>query len=224
MTVTGGRFVLRRNKDTSVNAIEWLKPADSAPPAPGGILLLLRAMTNLVALLLNTTNLANGAIRDLSFTNCALHLEDLVNLQPVRLDLEDIAIRAKNVSNRAGTNMSAAISLRWDTNGTIRADIKAALSPGNAEVVLKLDQLNLGPLAPYLEPYLDIFVLGSKLGLNGTIRLTNRKGVLPEVRFQGDARLDGFSSARALPPKACSDGIHCGCAASKPASIRRLFR
>ena len=32
MTVTGGRFVLRRNKDTSVNAIELLKPADAAPP------------------------------------------------------------------------------------------------------------------------------------------------------------------------------------------------
>lgn len=39
MTVTGGRFVLRRNKDTSVNAIELLKPADSAPAAPGGIIL-----------------------------------------------------------------------------------------------------------------------------------------------------------------------------------------
>ncbi len=37
-----------------------LKPAESASAAPGGILLLLRAMTNLVALLANTTNLANG--------------------------------------------------------------------------------------------------------------------------------------------------------------------
>ena len=126
MTVTGGRFVLRRNKDTSVNAIELLKPADAAPPAPGGILLLLRAMTNLVAMLLNTTNLSNGTIRDLNLTNCALHLEDLVNSQPVRLDLEGIAVHGKNISNRAGTNMTADVSLRWDTNGTVRADIKAA--------------------------------------------------------------------------------------------------
>jgi hypothetical protein len=195
MTVTGGRFVLRRNKDTSVNAVELLKPADSAPPAPGGILLLLRAMTNLVALLLNTTNLANGTIRDLSFTNCALHLEDLVNSQPVRLDLQEIAIRAKNISNRAGTNMTAEVSLRWDTNGTVRASLRAGLAPPNAEVELALDKLNLLPLAPYLEPYLDIFALGSKLGLAGTIRLRSTKDALPEVRFQGNAWLDGFSLA-----------------------------
>ncbi len=194
-TMTGGRFVLRRNKDTSVNAIELLKPADSAPPMPGGVLLLLRGMTNLLTLLLDTTNLANGTIRNLNFTNCALHLEDLANSKPVRLDLEDIAIRAKNISNRSGTNLTAEISSRWDTNGTLRADIKGALSPGNAEVALKLDQLNLAPLAPYLEPYLDIFVLGSQLGLNGAIRLRDTKGALPEVHFQGNARLDGFSSA-----------------------------
>jgi len=195
LTVTGGRFVLRRNKDTSVNALELLKPADAAPTPPGGILLLLRAMTNLVAMLLNTTNLSNGAIRDLSLTNCTLHLEDLANSRPVRLDLEDIAVWGKNISNRAGTNMTAGVSLRWDTNGTVRASVKAALSPASAEVTLAFDKLNLRPLAPYLEPNLDIFVLGSKLGLVGMVRLRSTKDELPEVSFHGDAWLDGFSLA-----------------------------
>ncbi len=61
-----------------------------------------------------------------------------------------------------------------------------------------LDKLNLRPLAPYLEPHLDILVLGSKLGLAGTIRLRSTKNELPEVRFQGDARLDEFSTAEGL--------------------------
>ena len=56
VTVTDGRLLLRRNKDTSVNAIELSKPAESAPHTPGGILLLLRAMTNVVAMVLNSTN------------------------------------------------------------------------------------------------------------------------------------------------------------------------
>ena len=60
---------------------------------------------------------------------------------------------------------------------------------------LALDKLNLRPLAPYLEPYLDIFVLGSKLGLAGTILLRSSKEALPDIRFQGDARLDEFSTA-----------------------------
>src|SRR4029079_15094459 len=146
-----------RNKDTSVNAIELLKPAESASAAPGGILLLLRAMTNLVALLVNTTNLANGTIRELNFTNCALHLEDLVNSQPVRLDLEDVAIRARNISNRAGNNLTAGASLRWNTNGSANASLRAGLSPRRVEMELALEKLNLLPLAPYLEPYLNIF-------------------------------------------------------------------
>ena len=198
VTVTDGRFLLRRNKDTSVNAIELSKPAEAAPNTPGGILLLLRAMTNVVAMLLNSTNLSNGTIGELKLTNCALHLEDLVNSQPVRLDLDHIVVTAKNISNRAGTNLTANVSLRWDTNGTVRADIKAALSPASAEVTLAFDKLNLRPLAPYLEPHLDIFVLGSKLGLAGTIRLRSTKDELPEVRFQGDAWLDEFSTAEGI--------------------------
>jgi outer membrane protein OmpA-like peptidoglycan-associated protein len=198
VTVTDGRFLLRRNKDTSVNAIELAKPAEAAPNTPGGILLLLRAMTNVVAMLLNSTNLSNGTIGELKLTNCALHLEDLVNSQPVRLDLDRIVVNAKNISNRAGTNLTADVSLRWDANGTVRADIKAALSPAGAEVTLAFDKLNLRPLAPYLEPHLDIFVLGSKLGLAGTIRLRSTKDELPEVRFQGDAWLDEFSTAQGI--------------------------
>jgi hypothetical protein len=198
VTVTDGRLLLRRNKDTSVNAIELAKPAEAAPNTPGGILLLLRAMTNVVAMLLNSTNLSNGTIGELKLTNCALHLEDLVNSQPVRLDLDRIVVDAKNLSNRAGTNLTADVSLRWDTNGTVRAGIKAALSPASAEVTLALDKLNLRPLAPYLESHLNVFVLGSKLGLAGTIRLRSTKDELPEMRFQGDARLDGFSTAEGI--------------------------
>lgn len=195
VTIADGRFFLRRNPDASVNAIELSKPAAAAPNTPGGILLLLRAMTNVVAMLLNSTNLSNGTLGELQLTNCALHLEDLVNSQPVRLDLDGIAVNAKHISNRAGTNLTAQVSLRWDTSGTVRADIKAALSPPNAEVRLALEQLNLRPLAPYLERHLDIFVLGGKLGLAGTVRLRSTQDELPEVRFQGDAWLDEFSTA-----------------------------
>ena len=63
---------------------------------------------------------------------------------------------------------------------------------------LALDKLNLRPLAPYLEPHLNIFVLGSKLGLAGTVRLRSTKDELPEVRFQGDAWLDEFSTAEGI--------------------------
>ena len=175
VTVTGGRFLLRRNQDTSLNAIELAKPAEAAPNTPGGILLLLRAMTNVMAMLLNSTNLSNGGIRELNLTHCALHLEDLANPQPVRLDLEGITVHANNISNRAGTNMSAEVSLRWDTNGTARADVRARFSPPSAEVKLVFDDLNLLPLSPYSGRYLGYRLLKGKLSAQLSYQITERK-------------------------------------------------
>ncbi|MHC1765710.1 MAG: DUF748 domain-containing protein [Verrucomicrobiia bacterium] len=198
VAITDGRLVLHRNKDTSVNVIELAKPTEAAPNTPGGIIMLLRAMTNLMAVFLNSTNLSTGAIRNLSVTNCALHLEDLVNAQPVRLDLEGIAVNARNISNRTGSNMTAEVRMRWETNGAVRADIKASLAPPSAEVRMALDRLDLRPLAAYLEPYLNLFVLSSRLGLAGTVRWRSTEEKLPEVRFHGDAWLDEFSTAEGV--------------------------
>ena len=190
VSAAGGRLFLCRNKDNSVNVVELSKPAEAN--ASGGILLLLRSVTNAVALLLHSTNQWSGTIHDVDFTSCALHLEDLVNSRPARLDLDDIALSVKNISNLPNTNLTAELSLRWNTNGTIKTEVAASFSPPTADIQLALDQLDLGTLDPYLEPKLNLFILGSKLGLNGQIHLRTPKDALPEVTFHGDARLDDF--------------------------------
>ena len=192
VTAVGAKLFLLRNQDNSVNVIELSKPAETATNAPGGIVFLLRSVTNAVALLLNSTNQWSGTIHDVDFTNCALRLEDRVNSRPARLDLSDIALSVKNISNLPGTNLTAEFSLRWNTNGSIKIETTASLLPPTADIQLALDQLDLGTLDPYLEPKLDLFILGSKLGLNGQIHLRTPKGELPEVTFHGDARLDDF--------------------------------
>jgi hypothetical protein len=192
VSADGGRLFLRRNRDNSVNVVELSKPAEAATNAPGGILLLLRSVTNAVALLLNSTNVWTGTLHDVDFTHCALSLEDLVNSRPARLDLDDIALTVKNISNVPNTNLTAVLSLRWNTNGSIKTEVAASFSPPTADIQLDLDQLDLGTLDPYLEPQLSLFILGSKLGLHGQIHLRTPKDALPEVTFHGDARLDDF--------------------------------
>ena len=51
-----GKTGARRDKDDAINVVELSKPAADMTNAPGGILLLLRSVTNAVALLLNSTN------------------------------------------------------------------------------------------------------------------------------------------------------------------------
>jgi hypothetical protein len=186
----GGNFFLNRDKDDSINVVELSKPADTTASAPGGILFLLRSVTNAVAMLLNSTNQWRGTVHDVDFTDCALHLEDLVNSRPAKLDLTGIALSAKNISNVPTTNLTAALSLRWNTNGTINTEVSASFSPPTADINLALTNLDLGTLDAYLEPKVNLLVLDSKLGLTGQLHLRTPTNELPQVTFSGDARLD----------------------------------
>ncbi len=190
--VKGGEIYLSRSKNEAINVVEMAKPAESVTNAPGGILFLLRSVTNAVALLLQSTNQWSGTIHSVEVTNCALHLEDDVNSRPARLDLTDIALDAKNISNVPGTNLTAEFSLRWNKDGSIKTVTTASFLPPTADIQLDLDQLDLGTLDPYLEPKLNLYILGSKVGLHGKVSLRTPQNALPEVTFHGDASLDDF--------------------------------
>jgi Domain of Unknown Function (DUF748) len=188
----GARISVNRSHDASINVVELSKPAATAANAPGGILVLLHSVTNAVTLLLNSTNQWAATVREVSLTNCAAHLEDHVNSRPATLDLTDISLAAKNISNLPGTNLDAELSLRWNTNGSVKVATTAAFSPPTVDVQLDLDRLNLGTLDAYLEPKLDLYILGSEIGLHGKINLRTPTNALPAVTFQGDASLENF--------------------------------
>jgi hypothetical protein len=188
----GGNLFLNRDKDNHVNVVELSKPSDPTASAPGGILFLLRSVTNAVAMLLNSTNQWRGTVHAVDFTNCALHLEDLVNSRPAKLDLTDIALSVRDISNVPTTNLTLALSLRWNTNGAIHTGIAASFSPPTADINLAITNLDLGTLDPYLESKVNLLVLDSKVGLSGQIHLRTPENQLPQVTFNGDVRLDDF--------------------------------
>jgi hypothetical protein len=195
ITMSDGQLNIRRAKNNAINVVEISKPVETATNAPGGILVLLRSVTNAVAMLLSSTNTWAATIHDVNVTNCALSLEDSVNMRPVRLELSDIALRAKHISNVPGTNLTAALSLRWNTNGAFRSEIEASFDPPTADVHIQLDQLELRALDPYLESQVNLFVLSSKLGMDGRVKMRTRASELPEVTFGGDVWLDEFATA-----------------------------
>ncbi len=188
----GGRLYLLRRGNNSTNVAAPASPVETAANAPGGIPALLGSVTNAVALLLHTTNLCIATVHDVEFTNCAFHLEDLTASRPARLDLDDIALSVKNISNLPETNLTVALSLRWNTNGAIKTEVAVSFAPPTADIQLDLDRLDFGPLDPYLEPKLNLYIPSSEFGLHGRIQMHTPAGQLPEVSFQGDTWLDGF--------------------------------
>jgi len=183
---------LNRNTNAAVNVVELSKPAESPTNAPGGILLLLRSVTNAVAMLLNSTNEWSGTVRNVTATNCELHLTDLANPHPAKLDLNDITLQARNLSNVPGTNLQADFSLQWNTNGAIQIGAKVGFQPTIADIKVDFSHLDLTTLDAYLASKVDLYILGSEVNLHGTVRLRPNVNDLPVVSFNGDASLENF--------------------------------
>ena len=85
-------------------------------------------------------------------------------------------------------------TLIWNTNGLFKTFTTATLLPPTFDIQVDLDQLDLGSLDPYLEPKVNLLILGSKLGLHGKIHLRTPPQELPVVTFDGDASLDDFKT------------------------------
>jgi hypothetical protein len=198
IAVKGGYLAVQRERDESVNLINLSLPSATATNAPGGILVLLQAATNAFAALLGSTNLWSATLDQIDVTNCGVHLVDLANSRPVRLDLDDISLAAQHFSNVPGSNQTATLALRWNTNGTVRIGTVVQIAPPSAEVTLDINNLELRPLDPYLEPFVNLFILDSKVSLDGEIRMQMGTNNLPEVSFNGNGRMDDFSSVDSL--------------------------
>ncbi len=189
VALRGAIFNLTREHGAAFNIVEATQPSTNQS-APGGILLLMSSVTNAFAQLLHSTNLATGTVRDVAVEDCTFTLRDNSMGRPASLRVDQINLSAKNLSNRPDTNLLVTASLRWNTNGTLKAALDAALNPLNADLHLHLDQIELAPLSPYLDSLVNLYVLGSKVGLDGNIRIRTEPGQIPSVTFTGSTGLD----------------------------------
>jgi hypothetical protein len=198
VSLDGGRIAVKREPAGDLNLMALTQPADGATNTPGGILFLLQTVTNAVAALVNTTNLWSGTLQELQLTNCALTWDDGANRRPVHAIADNIAIAGKHLSNVPGSNQTATLSLRWNTNGSVRIEAVAQIGPPSADISLKVSDMDLQPIDPYLEPFINVYVRRSKLGIDGHLHMRTATNGLPDVTFAGSASLNDFASVDGL--------------------------
>jgi hypothetical protein len=188
-------FVKRDTPIVATNEVAIVQPkAQETTNTQEAILLLLQSVTNGFAALSKVTNSFAACVNNLCVSNCTLRLEDLANARPARLTLDQISVRGTNLSNVPLTNFAAAVSLRWNTNGALNTEIHGSLSESEVDIHLAFANIDLHPLDPYLDSKLSVFVIGSKLGMDGNIRLRGNNGGLPNVTFNGDTWLNDFDT------------------------------
>ena len=194
MNVSGGRLSVKRGRETGINLVQMSKPAETGTNVPGGVLLVLKAATNAIAALQSTTNLWSATLERFDLTNCAVRLDDLANSRPVNLTVDDIAISVRHLSNVPGSNQTAAFSARWNSNGTAGVMASAAIAPPSAEVTVALNSVELAPLSPYLEPFLDLRLLDGKVNVDWKLGIRMGSNGLPEIKLSGDSGLEDFAT------------------------------
>ena len=197
VSVGGARIFAERSADEKINLLQLTEPASEKTNAPGGILFLMQTFTNAYAALLQTTNLWTATLQDLQVTNCLLGWEDQAAPHPVSLRVDGLAVAAKNLSNVPGPKQTVAVSFHWNTNGSVLVESALSLSPLGAETSLQVHDVELGALSPYLQNYLNAFLLGSKVGVQGKLFMRADTNGLPEVTFHGDANMDDFAAVDA---------------------------
>jgi len=168
------------------------EPVATATSAINPTTALLQSITNAFAQIAQSTNLLQATVDNVLVTNGAIHFEDVTTSRPAKLDLTEITLLASDLSNAAGAQPVAVLNLRWNENGAITITATPTFSPPTANVTIDISRLDFGTLDPYLEPKLDLFILGSRLGLRGIVSLDNPTNQLPEISFRGDLRLDGL--------------------------------
>lgn len=207
ISTSGGRVALRRNADASINLIELSKPSPDATNTAGSVQLVLQSLTNVVELLLRSTNAWAGAIREINVEDYAIRLEDMATPRPVRLDLDQLKVNVRNVSNTPGSNITAAVSMRWNTNGIVSTEASVSLFPLRADVKLGLEKLEIRALDPYLDPFVNLLITQGSVGMDGRVVLEQGTNELPAVSFTGEVRVDDFATMDGVMTE---DFVKCG--------------
>ena len=138
----------------------------------------------------NTSNQAEWklALKKLALADGELHIEDQSPSGPVMLDIQKLALEARDAS----LDLRRAISLKSSFNivqgGRFEAQGKLAPAPLNADLQLKVAGVSFKPFAPYINQFALLKLNDGNANLNGKLTLKGTSALA--VNFNGGFSVD----------------------------------
>ncbi len=198
-TTRGGHLLLRKSREGRVNLLDMLLPffqepaaqaRDSRGPAgaPGSA-----AAPPPAPAVPGVARKAKVLLKDVSFSDYAVDVEDLSPPRPVRARLDRINLTLHDVDNVPGTTSKGSLDLRFNGTGTLHAEGGLSFVGLDGSFGVKIDGLEAAPLDPYVEPVLDLRVTSGVFSADGQVE-ANLMGEKPKFSFRGDAWMDRFAA------------------------------
>lgn len=181
VVLTGGHLRVRRDKDGSVNLLTMLQ-SPAAEPAPAA----LPAATAAPA------KVPNIMIGEVALKDFQVDVADLAALRPAQLGLSGVQLSVKNVTLAEGASMPVQLSLTWAPQGTVRLDGTVSLKPVKADLKLDIAGLELLPLSPYLEQFVNARITQGAVTASLTAQAAVPAGQPPVVSVAGGVKVEKF--------------------------------
>ncbi len=133
-------------------------------------------------------------LQEITLDNYEVTFEDQRFEKPFQHKLRAINANLKNLSNRKNAQTDVKLALTVNASGTLDIKGKAGINPVFSNIDLKLEKIPLLPFQPYLDSVVQLDFVSGTANLDGHLKTQNPELEGPEIRFEGDARIDGFSA------------------------------
>ncbi len=176
MSTEKGFFVLRKNKDGSLNIANLMTPA----PAPTG-----------------KAGPWTFKVRSLNTENYIARVEDLSLAEPFSLDIDRITVKGKGLSTVKNARGTASFSCRVAKKGTVKASGNILLEPLKTALSINIKDLPIAPLQPYVDEKASVLITGGGITAGGKITagMTKKEGL--KAAFKGRVWINNFATADA---------------------------
>ncbi|MBC2710515.1 MAG: DUF748 domain-containing protein [Desulfosarcina sp.] len=141
-----------------------------------------------------------AAINKIEVTNWGAAIEDRTLPKPARFTFNDIKVTVDNLGNKKNVKATVGIALQINQAGTVKVDGSAGIDPPMADLKVFCDKIALKPFQPYVDTAANAQIATGSIRSKGRIIYQGKEGQ-PQIRYQGELRLDGLEIKDRLQTK-----------------------
>lgn len=124
----------------------------------------------------------------------AVQMSDSTTGEPVRVSVQNLRLKAENISTAKNNKARVAISLLLNKKGSFSVSGTLGVTPLSANLKVGAKGIEIAPFQPYFADRVRMTVTGGAFSTNGNLAFGQDKGGQVNLSYGGDASLSSFSS------------------------------
>jgi uncharacterized protein involved in outer membrane biogenesis len=134
------------------------------------------------------------SLKQVTVDQYTIRLEDQTPPEPVIMVVQNLKLKAEDLSTAKNSKGKLALSLLLNEKGTISTAGTVGIDPLTADLKMELKGIEIGPLQSYFTDKVKITVTGGSISTAGALSFTSTEKKEIKTSYKGEASLANFSS------------------------------